>query len=314
MNEYYKFLSYCFTYMRRAHITDLWPDSLFLKYYYFVNTKKRLNLRNPQSFNEKLQWLKLYDRKPLYTQMVDKYEAKSYVAEVIGQQYIIPTIGVWDNFDEIDFERLPNTFVLKCTHDSGGLIICKDKSKLDYNNARKKIESSLRRNYFYFNREWPYKNVKPRIIAEKYMVDEIDYKNDTSNVKMENQNVEAHESALVDYKLMCFNGEFKCCFTCTDRFNGSGLKVTFFDRQWNKMPFERHYPKDNREIKKPQNFEEMIGLAEKLSINIPFVRVDFYEINGRIYFGELTFFPGSGIEEFTPETWDYTLGSWINLP
>lgn len=269
-------------------------DEIYLKVKYWARLGRKLDLENPKSFNEKIQWLKLYDRKPEYVRMVDKYEAKNYVAEKIGAQYIIPTLGVWDTFEEIDFGSLPNQFVLKCTHDSGGLVICKDKEKLDIEAAKKTIEESLNFNYYYVGREWPYKNVKPRIIAEKFMSD-------------------SSGEDISDYKLMCFKGKVKCSFVCSDRFSSSGLKVTFFDKNWNVLPFERHYPKSTVPIKKPDNYSMMINLAEQLSKNIPFVRVDFYEINGKIYFGELTFYPGSGFEEFTPLDWDYILGDWISI-
>lgn len=226
--------------------------------------------------------------------MVDKYEAKKYVANIIGEEYIIPTLGIWDKFDDIDFDSLPNQFVLKCTHDSGGLVICEDKSRLDIKRARKKIVKSLRTNYYYLHREWPYNNVKPRIIAEKYMKD-------------------SQTTDLNDYKLMMFNGELKCSFVVSNRYSTSGLNVTFYDQEWNVMPFERHYTIDKRDIEKPVSYNIMLQLAEKLSKDIHFVRVDFYEIQGKPYFGELTFYPGSGFEEFTPEEWDYKLGEMIKL-
>ena len=276
-------------------LLKLLPDYIFLKIKYKYKFNKKLDLNNPQTFNEKLQWLKLYDRNPEYTKMVDKYEAKKYVANIIGEEYIIPTLGVYDKFEDINFATLPNQFVIKCTHNSGGLIICKDKTKLNIKEARKKINKSLKRNYFYTGREWPYKNVKPRIIAEQYMEDK---KNDE----------------LYDYKFMCFNGKVKCSFVCTDRYSEDGLKVTFFDLNWNKMPFERHYPNSNNVIEKPINYELMIKLAETLSKDIPFVRVDFYEINNKPYFGELTFYPGNGMEEFTPEKYDKILGDMLELP
>lgn len=268
-------------------------DLSYLKLCYEYKFHKKLDLDNPQTFNEKLQWLKLYDRNPKYTQMVDKYAAKKYVANIIGKEYIIPTLGIYNNFDEIDFNKLPNQFVIKCTHDSGGIIICKDKKKLDIKAAKKKINKCLKRNFYYFGREWPYKNVKPRIIIEEYMNDE-------------------NNEELTDYKVMCFNGVPKISFTCTDRFS-DGLKVTFFDINWNKMPFQRHYPISNKEIKKPKNYDKMIELSKKLSKDIPFVRVDWYEINGKIYFGELTFYPGSGYEEFNPDEWDLKLGEMLDL-
>lgn len=271
------------------------PDKLYLKLMYRFIMGKKLNLNNPKTFNEKLQWLKLYSRDPLYTTLVDKYAVKEYVANVIGEDYIIPTIGVYEKFDDIDFSTLPDKFVIKCTHDSGGVVVCKDKSKLDVAIAREKISKCLKRNFYYIGREWPYKNVKPRIIIEEFMEDD---KNEDLN----------------DYKFMCFNGKVKCSFVCSDRRSKDGLKVTFFDLDWNKMPFQRHYPTSKKEIPKPVNYDKMIQLSEKLAKDLPFARVDFYEVNGKVYFGEITFFPGNGTEEFTPEEWDYTMGSWINLP
>lgn len=281
-----------FSYLTAMGLTRWMSDEQFLKKEYFLQMGKPLNLNDPKTFNEKLQWLKIHNRKPEYTTMVDKYAVKQYVADRIGEQYIIPTLGVWEHFDDIDFDNLPKQFVLKCTHDSGGIVICRDKSKLDKKTAKKKLEYYLKRKYYYIHREWPYKNVKPRIIAEKYMTN-------------------GDGEDLNDYKLMCFNGKVKTTFVCSDRFSKDGLKVTFYDTDWRRMPFERHYPASKTEIDKPQTYEEMVILAEKLSFGIPFVRVDFYEINGNIYFGELTFFPGSGYEEFTPEEWDKTLGNWI---
>lgn len=270
-------------------------DEKYLKIKYKLVMNRTLDLENPKTFNEKLQWLKLYDRNPEYTKMVDKYEAKKYVANIIGEEYIIPTLGVYDKFDDIDFQTLPNQFVLKCTHDSGGLVICKDKKQFNIEEAKKKINKCLKTNYYYTGREWPYKNVKPRIIAEQYMEDE-------------------NSKELIDYKFLCFNSKAKYVFTGTERFSKNGLKITFFDMNWNKMPFERHYPSSKQKIKKPKKFELMVELAEKLSNDIPFVRVDFYELNDIVYFGELTFYPGSGWEEFNPEEWDLKLGNMLELP
>ena len=269
-------------------------DELYLKTIYKNHFGKRLNLKNPKTFNEKLQWLKLYDRNPDYTKMVDKHEAKDYVSKIIGNEYIIPTLGVYDRFYEIDFDNLPNEFVIKCTHDSGGLVICKNKKDIDVRSSKKKIDDCLKNNYYYAWREWPYKNVKPRIIIEKYMAE--DKKND-----------------LIDYKIMCFNGEPKMIFTCSERF-GEELKVTFFDLQWNKLPFERHYRSSTEEIAKPYNLDLMLEFSKKLSKNIPFVRVDFYEIKEKLYFGELTFYPGSGLEEFNPSEYDEKIGNMLELP
>ncbi|MBR5227165.1 MAG: glycosyl transferase [Clostridia bacterium] len=273
-------------------IKNIIPDKIYLKLVYKKRLGKKLNLKDPKTFNEKLQWLKLYDRNPKYTALVDKYEVKKYIEKQIGKQYVIPTLGVYDKFDEIDFDKLPNQFVIKCTHDSGGLVICKDKSKLNIEESRDKIENCLNTNYYYQGREWPYKNVKPRIIIEKYMED--------------------NKGCLFDYKFMCFNGEAKLSFVCTDR-DKKDLKVTFFDKEWNKMPFERHYKSSNEKIDRPKQYELMIQLAEKLSKDIPFVRVDFYEVDNQIYFGELTFYPGCGFEEFEPEEWDEKLGEFIKI-
>lgn len=297
----YKLLAYVITNVQP--LCKCIPDDVYLKIKYRGVFGKKLNLKEPQTFNEKLQWLKLYDRRPEYTTMVDKYAVKKYVADRIGEEYIIPTLGVWDHFDDIDFSALPNQFVLKCTHDSGGLVICKDKNKLDIKAAKKKIESCLKKNFYYMGREWPYKNVKPRIIAEKYMVDESDYKLEDSEIN----------AGLSDYKMMCFNGKVRCSFVCSERFT-KGLKVTFYDNDWNFLPFERHYPKSDKPVANPKTFDNMVQLAEKLSKDIPFVRSDFYEIDGKLYFGELTFYPGSGFEDFTPDSVDYEIGQLIKLP
>ena len=271
-------------------------DETYLKIAYRIKMGKKLNLKAPETFNEKLQWLKLHDRNPLYTNLVDKYEAKKYVAEKIGEQYIIPTLGVWNHFDEIDFDTLPNQFVLKCTHDSGGLVIVKDKEKLDKKAAKHKIESCLKHNFFWGQREWPYKNIRPRIIAEQYLEDDL------------------ISEELIDYKLMCFNGKVKCSFTCTNRYSKDGLRVTFYDYNWNKMPFERKYPADEVGVPKPRTYKKMVQFAEKLSEELTFSRIDFYELGDKLYFGEITFYPGSGFEQFKPIEWDYKLGSMLILP
>lgn len=270
-------------------------DDKYLKYKYQLYIKKKLNLKNPQTFNEKLQWLKIYDRNHQYTQMVDKYEAKKYVASIIGEEYIIPTIGIYNSFDEIDFKKLPNKFVIKCTHDSGGLVVCKDKNKLDKNNAKKKIEKSLKTNYYYCGREWPYKNVKPRIIIEKYMCTK-------------------EQKELIDYKFFCFNGNPKIILVCSERFSSNNMCETWFDDKWNFLDIIESSHRVDKTIKKPINLSKMMEFSKKLSKDIPFVRVDFYEINGKTYFGELTFFPASGFERFEPKEWDYKLGEMLKLP
>lgn len=254
-------------------------DEKYLKILYKQIFNKKLNLENPQTFNEKLQWLKLYDRNPEYTKMVDKYQVKKYVSNIIGEKYIIPTLGIYNNFDEIDFNKIPNQFVIKCTHDSGSTIVCKEKSKFEKDNAKKIIDESLKKNFFYQFREWPYKNVKPRIIIEKYMED--------SELK-----------ELVDYKVYAFNGECDYLMACYDREKGN-TKFFYYDRDWNLIKrFSNDGIKygDSIKIPKPKELNKMFEFASILSKNIPFVRVDFYEANGKLYFGELTFYPTAGFD------------------
>lgn len=275
---------------KRYH--EIYDDKEVLSKLFREKTGYDLDIENPRTFNEKLQWLKLHDRKPEYIKMVDKYEAKKYIANIIGEDYIIPTLDVYDTVDEIEFKRLPDQFVLKCTHDSGSVVICTDRTVFDQDEAKRRLNYQLHKNYYWIGgREWPYKHIKPRIMAENCM---------------------GSPSDLIDYKFMCFDGVPKMAFTCTERFEKDGMKVTFFDLEWNKMDFERHYPSSRKEINKPQNLQLMIELAGRLSAGIPFVRVDFYEIKGKVYFGEMTFFPGGGMEEFSPIEWDYKLGELIN--
>lgn len=269
-------------------------DEKFIKMKWKLCMNYPLNLDNPKTFNEKLQWIKLYDRKPIYTAMVDKYEAKKYVANIIGEEHIIPTIAVYDKVEDIDFDKLPNQFVLKWTHDSGGLVICKDKSKLNVDEARKKLKKGERSHYFWRTREWPYKNVRPRIIAEQYMEDESGYE-------------------LKDYKIFCFDGEPLVIQLDFDRFKEH--KKNLYSPEWELLPFSFNYP-SHPEIKfeRPQKLDEMLKLARKLSKSIPFLRVDLYWTGERIYFGELTFFPAGGMGKFKPEEWDYKMGERIKLP
>lgn len=270
-------------------------DAFYLKLLFKNRMGKKLNLANPKTYNEKLQWLKLYNRDPRYTMLVDKYAVKKYVESILGKEYIIPTLGIWDRFDDIDFNSLPDQFVLKCTHDSGGLVICTDKSKLDIEKVKNKINHALRRKYYKNTREWPYKNVKPRIIAEQYMVDESGYE-------------------LKDYKFFVFDGIMKAMYIATDRNAETETCFDFFDRDFNHLPFTNGHPNALHAIKKPDNFEEMIAVAEKLGKGFPQVRIDLYNVKGKIYFGEITFFHWSGMKPFQPEEWDYIFGGWIKLP
>ncbi len=279
-----------------SRLSHILSDKAYVKLIYRLYIGKKLNLKDPKTFNEKLQWLKLYDRKPEYTRMVDKYEAKRYVAELIGEEYIIPTLGVWDRVEDIDFDTLPEQFVLKCTHDSGSVVICRDKSNFDAKKAMELLEKKLKSNLFWHGREWPYKNLNPRIIAEEYMEDK-------------------KTAELRDYKFFCFNGEVKALFVAVDRQkSGEEVKFDFFDSDFNWLPFKQGHPHASVRLEKPVCFEEMKNLASKLSAGIPHVRVDFYEVNGKIYFGEMTFFHFCGIIPFEPEEWDYKFGEWIKLP
>ena len=273
---------------------DRMDDEKYLKKLYTVNFGKELDLENPKTFNEKLQWLKLYDRKPEYTMMVDKSKVREYVVEKLGEEYLIPLLGVWDDPEEIDFDKLPNQFVLKCNHNSGlGMCICKDKSKLDIKKVKAELKKGLKENFYLRGREWPYKDVPRKIICEKYMVDESGYE-------------------LKDYKIFCFNGEPKALFVATDRMTDT--KFDFFDVEFNHLPFTNGHPNAEKEIAKPQNLDEMLKAASILSKGIPQVRIDLYNVNGKILFGEMTFSHWSGMVPFEPDEWDERFGEWIVLP
>ena len=270
------------------------PDDMYLRCQYWAHMKRKLNLKDPKTFNEKLQWLKLYDRKPIYTTMVDKYAVKKYVADLIGGEYIIPTLGVWDSFDQIDFDSLPDQFVLKCTHDSGGLVICRDKSKLDKAAAKRKIEASLKQNYYWNGREWPYKDVKPQIIAEKYMQD-------------------GQTQVLPVYKVFNFGGEPKL-IQAIQNDKTPQETIDYFDSDWNRLDLRQNFPNSEVPLNKPAQLQEILSLSRTLCGILPFIRTDFYTINGKVYFSEFTFYSDCGFAAFHPQQWDRTLGEWIKLP
>ena len=282
-------------------------DETYIKTKYYVRNGKRLDLVNPKTYTEKIQWLKLYDHRPIYTQLVDKIESKKVVAKMIGNCHIIPTLGTWNSFDDIDFESLPNQFVLKCSHDSGGIIICSDKKSFDIEKARKKINRSLCHNYYLQGREWPYKDVPHRILAEKYIVDNRVKEYDPNNAA----------NGLIDFKFYCFNGEPRFLYVGFANIqNGEKHdQLSFFDFDWKPTPFYRidHEPLPFI-IDRPDNLDEMIEIARQLSSKIPFVRVDLYNIDGQILFSEMTFAPGSGFCPFCPEEWERKIGDWIVLP
>lgn len=282
-------------YLTQCGFYDRMSDEKFIRKKYKIKMGKPLSLDPPVTYSEKLQWIKLHDHNPLYTTLVDKYTVKEYVAEKIGKEYIIPTLGVWDRFEDIVFDTLPNQFVLKCTHDSGGLVICRDKKTLDKQKAKTKIDNCLKRNFYVFGREWPYKDVKPRIIAEQYMED-------------------SRFRELRDYKFFCFNGEVKALFIATERQKeGEDVKFDFFDPEFNHLPFKQGHENARIIPEKPSCFEKMKELASILSEGLREVRVDLYEVDGNVYFGEMTFFHHGGWTPFEPEEWDYTFGEWINL-
>lgn len=278
-------------------IVYILPDKwfLFLRFRNEVGYWPHLN--DPRTFNEKLQWLKLHDIHPEYTQMVDKIETKKYVASKFGGgKYIIPTLGIWNSVDEIEWDKLPQKFVIKVSSDSGGIVVCKDKQKLDICAAKKVLSYGWGRDCSVRNKEYPYHNITPRIIAEEYKEDESGYE-------------------LKDYKIFCFNGEPKLLFVATDRqMDSEETKFDFYDLQWNHLPFKNGHPNSKRLLEKPKNFEQMLDIARKLSAGIPHVRIDLYNCNGNIYFGEMTFFHNSGMVPFEPLEWDFKLGGLLKLP
>lgn len=282
--------------MMALNLSQMLNDKFYLKLMYRLKMNKSLDLRNPVTFNEKLQWLKLYDRKPEYSIMVDKYRVREYIAERLGEEYLIPLLGVWDDPDDIDFDSLPEQFVLKCNHNSGmGMYICKDKSKLDISRVKENLRKGIREDYYLLGREWPYKDVPRKIIAEKYMID--------------------RSGELADYKIHNFNNGPKIILVCRDRFNKNGLTEDFFNEKWEHLDIARpDHPNASEPIERPEQLDQMLTLAEELSQGRAFLRTDFYVVNGKVYFGELTFFPATGMASFVPEEWDETFGTWIKLP
>lgn len=280
------------------HFFTWLPDKVYLKLLFRLRMGRRLNLDNPQTFSEKLQWLKLYDRNPEYIKMVDKFEVKDYVAKALSNDYIIPTLGVWDRIEDIEWDTLPDKFVLKTTHGGGssGVIICKDKASFNRSNAINSLKKSLRQDIYCTLKEWPYKSLNKRIIAEKYI---------EPNSAMND---------LPDYKFFCFNGQPKYCQVISGR--ETKKSIDFFDHNWEHQLFHepRNYPFAEVEPSRPDALEKMWLAATKLAKDKPFSRIDFYEVGGSVYFGEITFFPTSGMGGFDPEEWDDIFGSWIQLP
>ena len=270
------------------------PDELYVRICYRILMGKRLELDPPRTFNEKLQWLKLRCRRPEQTRWVDKYEVRKLIADQVGERHLFPLLGVWDRVEDVDWAGLPEQFVLKCTHDSNGTVICRDKSRFDERAARRKLAACLKRNYYWAGREWAYKDVPPRIIAEPLMVDESG-------------------TELKDYKFFCFDGEPRLIQVDFDRFRNH--KRNLYDPEWRYQPFQILFPTDpGRVIPRPANLDDVLAFVRRITPKVPFMRTDLYLIGERIYFGEFTLHHGGGAEKFTPESYDMRLGEWIRLP
>lgn len=271
-------------------------DETYLRWYYFFSMRKRLNLKTPSTFNEKVNWLKLHDHNPLYTSLVDKLEAKDHVTKKVGAEHVFPTLGIWHRPEDIEWDALPNRFVLKTTQGGGGIgvIICHDKTKFDKAKATAKLNSALKQNLYTSSREWPYRDVRPRIFAEPYMEDE--------------------HGELRDYKFFCFNGKCRMLFVATERQTREEPFFNFFDERYQPLPFRQGHPVNPVIPAKPDGFDEMVRIAEQLSEGLPHVRMDMYEIKGKVYFGEYTFYHFGGVVPFVPAEWDEKIGSWLTIP
>lgn len=268
------------------------PDEPYLKMVYRIKTGKKLNLKNPKTFCDKLNWLKLHDVRPEYTRLADKIAVREYLKEVLGEDICIPMLGAWEHYDDIDFDALPNQFVLKCNHDSGSVKIIRDKSQMDHKALRSFYESRLKQNPYVLGREYPYRDVLPQIYTEEYMVPNGD-------------------RDINDYKFFCFDGKPEILYVATER--STDVKFDFFDMEFNHLEIENIHPKSKHMIPKPKNFEKMKELAGKLSTGIKFVRIDLYEINEKVYFSEFTFYHCGGFWPLNPEEWEYKLGDLIDL-
>lgn len=281
--------------LKRNGFFSFIPDKLYYNLTYRIHCHGWINWDNPLTFAEKLNWLKLYDRQDRYHQMVDKYDAKKYIRETIGEDYVIPNYGVYNTFEEIEFSNLPDKFVLKCTHDSGSVKLVNKKNMniaelADYFHQRIKVDF-----FHYSGREWPYKGLKPRIIAETFL---------------ENKD----KTPLNNYKFHCFNGEPRYVRIEQGLHADDSIRVGFYDLELNEMPFKRSKRKPlGYDVVKPDNFQEMVDISKKLSKELPFVRVDLYNISGKIYFSELTLYPSSGYVWYDPSEWNWKIGDLLDL-
>ncbi len=287
-----------FSYFGARGLLNWIPDNEYLKIQYYLKLHRKLHLDTPKTMNEKLQWLKIHDRNPVYSELVDKYKVRSHIEKIVGKEVLLPLLGVWDKPEDICFKKLPNQFVLKSNHDSGGVVLCKDKTSLDFRAVIKKLNRKMHRNYYWGNREWPYKNVQRLVLAEEYIQDNYE------------------ESTLTDYKFYCFNGKPDFVLACVDRKPGYANFI-FFDRNWNKMNYNFQTDEEEKRIvPKPINLEIMFEMAEKIAkyVNSPFLRVDLYNSQGKVYFGEITFYPHSGMDGTIKTEIDNMLGEKIKLP
>jgi len=278
-------------YMFYKIVIRIIPQKQFIRYFYKSRIGDFPDLKNPKSFNEKLQFLKLYHHDPLMTKCADKYEVRGYVSEKIGDHVLNEIYGVYNTVDDIDFDSLPNEFVMKVTHGSGQNLICRNKSKIDWNTEKKKIEKYMKKNHYYYNGEWPYKNIKPRIIVEKLLIEK--------------------ETLPMDYKLFCLNGNVEFIVIDEDRFGEH--KQTLYDKNWKKLNIKMTYDNSENIMEVPSSFDEMLSSAEILSKPFPFARIDFYEVSGSLIFGEITFFPKSGCIKFMPSTFNIELGEKLKI-
>lgn len=283
----------CYDIANKMGMLNLLSDKAHITLKYRLSMGHPLNWKHPETFTEKLNWLKLNDHDPRYLGIVDKWEVMDFVKERIGEEYCVKKFGVWEHFDDIDFDTLPEQFVLKCTHDSGGVVICKDKGNFDREAARKKLESSLKRNYYWLSREWPYKQIQPRILAEEYLED-------------------CEKGGLPDYKFFCFDGAPKFLFVATGRAEGD-TRFDFFDTDYHWLPVKQHYPNADTPPERPRCFDEMLELSRKLSEGFKHVRVDFFQAGGKVYFGELTLTHFAGYHPYEPECYDRIFGDYLHL-
>lgn len=275
-----------------ARMAKIIPDKCYLSICYALRTKHWMHWKNPQRFNEKMQWLKIHDYKDEYAVMADKYGVKKLVADAIGEQYVIPSIGIWKHYDDIDFEKLPEQFVLKCTHDSGGVFVCKDKKKINHDELRDFFENRLRFNYFYLGREKQYRNIEPQIMAEKFIA------------------ADSEDEALRVYKILCFGGTPRIIQAIVND-KRADEAINYYDVDWNKLELRQNYSNYDGVIERPKNLDKMLECAGRFSKDIPFLRVDFYETQGKMYFSEFTFRSDGGFARFIPDEWDYKLGEMI---